>query len=102
MTGEDAAIRMQRERGYVVIAFPPATENEAPIPSVHTEFASAPLLSHELIIKTTTNRKDWEQQVEAIFGKGHPACKKNPPLFGQRFFRCELQKLRIAARRELV
>jgi hypothetical protein len=93
MTGEDAAKKMQAERGYVVIGFPPPLKDELPIPQVHTEFASAPLLFHTLLIVGKAKRKDWEQQAAMIFGPSHPACKKHPAQFGQRFFRCTLREV---------
>lgn len=90
MTGEAAAVKMQEERGYVVIGFPPPVENEAPIPSIQTEFASTKLLFHKLVITGSTDRADWEAQGVAIFGAKSPVNKRHPPADGQRFFRCTL------------
>jgi hypothetical protein len=92
MTGEAAAIKMQKERGYVVIGFPPPLEGEATIPSIQTEFASAELLFHKLVITGSTDRADWEAQVAAIFGAKSPVNKRHPPADGQRFFRCTLME----------
>lgn len=89
-TGEAAAINMQKERGYVVIGFPPKLEGEVAISKIQTNFAGAALLSHNLLLLCKTDRQDWDDQVVVIFGAGHRACKKHPPHAGQRFFRCTL------------
>ena len=88
MTGEAAAVKMQKERGYVVIGFPPPVDGEDPIPTIHREYAGALLTSHNLMIIGPTDRADWEAQVTAIFGPKHCANRSHPPLDGQRFYRC--------------
>ena len=90
MTGEDAAIKMQRERGHVVIGCPP----QGKFPRIGDRlqrFAGYWLRMHLLHVIGETDRPDWEEQVKAIFGPKHPANKKHPALPGQRFFRCTLE-----------
>ena len=93
MTGEAAAVKMQKERGYVVIGFPPPVDGEAQIPTIHREFAGALLASHNLMIIGPTDRADWETQVVAIFGPKHRANRSHPPLDGERFYRGTLMEV---------
>ena len=90
MTGEEAAIKMQKERGHVVIGCPP--QDKFPQIGDHLQyFAGAFLQMHVLHVIGETDRPDWEKQVKAIFGPKHRANKKHPPIPGQRFFSCTLE-----------
>jgi hypothetical protein len=90
VTGEVAAIKMQTERGHVVIGCPP--QDKFPqIGDRIQHFAGAFLLTHVLHVIAETDRADWEEQVKAIFGPKHPANRKHPKLPGQRFFSCTLE-----------
>ncbi len=88
MTATEAAMKMQQERGYVVIGFPESVEGHDG--EIVTSFAGQTLLGHNLVVRTETNYADWQAQVAAIFGAKHPANKKHPKKAGQTFFRCDL------------
>jgi hypothetical protein len=90
VTGEEAAVKMQKERGHVVIGCPPQ-DTFPKIGSRITTFAGALLFDHILLVIGETDRQDWESQVAAIFGPKHRNNKKHPPRPGQRFFSCTLE-----------
>jgi len=90
VTAEEAAVKMQKERGHVVIGCPPQEKFPA-IGDRTSNFAGGILQVHKLRVIRKTDRPDWEEQVKAIFGPRHRANKKHPPMPGERFFSCTLE-----------
>ena len=94
MRALEAARRVQRERGYVVLGFPPnellEAKRQVP-PSVGmalNNFGGQDLsFGWCLEIYDETNRADWESQFALLF----PGKKdQNPKLKGQSFWRARL------------
>lgn len=87
MTAQGAVDKMIAERGYVVVGLRPETKCGAGYDT--GEFAGQLLLRGRLVLYKPTSRKDWQEQVIAIFGDAK--YDKNPIERGQRFFRCRFE-----------
>lgn len=66
MTGLDAAKKMMKERGYVVVGILPHLPCK--VGEILFNFAGAYLDDHELVVTKPTDLADWDAQVLAIFG----------------------------------
>jgi hypothetical protein len=78
--------RMMGLRGHVVCGFVPGSD----IPDIGEiiwSFAGVPLSKGaSLIVEGRTDRKDWQDQLEALFGNRFKALAKA----GERFMECSL------------
>jgi hypothetical protein len=91
MTAEEAAVKLQKERGHIVIGYPP---NSALLPMIGNRlynFAGGALLHFDLVMIGETDRKDWDVQVHALFGTRVPKRAKHPVEDGQTFYACTLE-----------
>jgi hypothetical protein len=86
MKALDAAEKMMKERGYVVIGIRPDGQSRH-VGSVEYSFGARLLQrGHTLVVSDETNRADWDAQWNALL----PEKAQDPPEEGQRFYRCWL------------
>jgi hypothetical protein len=90
MTATDAALKMMKQRGYVVVAClgEQLPEDEPAVGNTLDKFAGCFLPCYLLEITEPTDRADWEAQVLAIFGK--PKRPLNGDDLTATFWRCKL------------
>ena len=93
MRAEEAAIKLHRERGHVVVGYTDALESPVKLGDYLRAFCGGPLINHRLVVEEETSRLDWDEQIRHIFGAVSTPLNL-PPAERQRFYRCRLELAR--------
>ena len=101
MKAEEAAVTLQRSRGYVVVAYPARCSAYPEIGEKLEKFAGGSLTGHKLVVMTSTTREDWDGQVRALlpvletWRRVHALNRGTTVGKGARFYRCQLVPVKI-------
>ena len=96
ITPDLAAVKLQNRRGHLVIGFPPTAELPRDSDAIGTTlsvFGGRTLRDHQLLIERPTDRQDWDEQIQALYGETVPKMASHPAQEGQRFYRCRLEAI---------